>query len=602
MTIDFEELLAILVLLIFAFSLYLIYKSNKAWKEKGSKEFQIKCSSRFESLLFYIHYFLILLILIVAVYSTWLGFRSAIYFASFALVFISSVLLILVRPIEKIRCTIIFTLITLSLIHSLIPIAENRGIIFGPDQWRDFVATKSIYEEGNFWNASVISGSYYSFIPLFDILNASISLITGNTSFLSFIVLVATLSVIMVLSIYLILLKLTGTHIASVIGVFAFLSTPRLSVVGAISSTISITLGSLLILMLIQYVSTPCRHRLIVIVILALSTVIFHPTGIIGLLALCGGLIVMGSVGIIRKVYPESMMMSRLFVLVSAMSLAYWTLSNVVFASIIVPLRRLFVSLPTYWGESIYTPRYYTGGFEVYAYAWALPVGISAAYVFTIFMGHLPTKRKGHVPKQKKFNSFVFIAGIVSLLMIGIGFVSILHAPSASLERYINMPAYLLALIPLGMVGAHIINSKQKLGFLCLMLLLSTFVYIGTSSPDWAPFEHSEFSAVCTTYFGYTEAKTIATFLPNNLYIYSDNDIPVEGVARIANISFEAPESFQTTRSVLDHLKNGAFIPLSSNYERSVFIIKFAEIENITLFNSVNVLYNSGKHVMIKNP
>ena len=174
MTVGFEELLMILTALVFTLALYLMYKSGKAWRENEPRKFQIECSSRLSNLLFRVHYFLILLILIVATYSIWLGSRSSIYFTSFALLFITSVLLILINPIEKIRYTIIFTLITLSIIHSLIPIAENRGIIFGPDQWRDFVATKSICEEGNFWNAAVISGDYYSFIPLFNIVGISL--------------------------------------------------------------------------------------------------------------------------------------------------------------------------------------------------------------------------------------------------------------------------------------------------------------------------------------------------------------------------------------------------------------------------------------------
>lgn len=596
MIFSFAELLLIFFFLAFALILYLLHRSSEASEDEP----RIKCSPKFSKLLFRVHCALVLSVFILAVYSIWFGSRPIEYFVFVAGVFVTSVLSVSTKPKEKTGFTILFTLVLLSLISALTPIAENRGIIFGSDQWRDLVATKLIGDQGTIWNAAAYSGNYYSLIPSLSVLTASISLITGNVYF-SFMVPVVGMSIIMTISIYLILLKLTRTHIASVIGVFTFLATARLSIVQALPTTISMALGSLLILTFIRHISVHNRYTLASIVLLALAALIFHPVGIIVILVFSGGLAIVHFVGLFGNNRRQFNLTSSLFALFSIMAFTYWTLSNSVFISLVVPAQRVLTSLFTY-SPSVYAPNYFAGGSATDAFAWALPIGIAGAYVI-VSIGGVLMRRRDHYHRRGLHDPFMLVAAVAGLFLVGIGFISILHSPGASVERYLSEPAYLLILLASAMVGAYVIKSKGKLGFFCMLLVLSCFVFAGSSSPDWAPFEHVEFAAIRTTYASYVEARTLTPFLPNSVYIYEDNDIAVTGVAAMANISSRSPESFQTTRDVLTHYKNGEFIPFDPEYRDALFIIKLGEITNATVFNMyINVLYNSGRHIALENP
>jgi hypothetical protein len=383
--------------------------------------------------------------------------------------------------------------------------------------------------------------------------------------------------------------------------VFTFLATARLSIVQTLPTTISMALGSLLILAFIRHISAPNHCTTATIVLLALAALIFHPVGIVVMLVFSGGLAIVDFVGLFGKNSRQFNLTSSLFALLSIMAFTYWTLNNSVFVSLVLPIQRVLSSLLAY-SPSVYTPNYFAGGSATDAFAWALPVGIVGAYVI-VTIGDILIRRRDHGHREGIHDHYMLVAAVAGLSLVGVGFISILNSPGASVERYLSEPAYLLILLASAMVGAYIIKSKGKLGFLCMLLVLSCFVFAGSSSPDWAPFEHMEFAAVRTTYTSYVEARTITLFLPNGTYIYEDNDIAVIGLAEMANISSQSPQSFQTTRDVLAHYKNGEFAPFDPEYRDAIFIIKLYEITNATGFNMyMNVLYNSGKHIASENP
>jgi len=606
-TVNFQELLIVFSVSIFALTLYLIFKSKKNFEENKIERLPVLHSTVFLEALYRIHYSLILLFVIVTGYSIWFGLRPSIYFVIFTLLFLTSIFLVLTSTPGKRALatrTVIITIVMLSLAQSTIPIIENRLMISGPDQWRDIVATKLIIDEGSFGHAAAVSGAYYSSIPLFSMLNAVVTLIIGNV-YLSFTVLTGIMGLVMALSIYLILLKLTTSHIASVVGVFAFLSIPRLAMDQAIPSTLSLALGSLLILMLIDYISVPRRRTLLAVLLVAFSTLIFHPVGIVVLIVLCGAFVLAFLAGVINQKYPEAKITLSLLVLICTISFAFWSLSDItVFTAMITPLEKLIASVPTSLGPSIYFPRYFLGGLEIYSFAWALPVGMSAAYVTSILYMMLTKKVKQTEDGETKF---AFVAGTIGLPMIVVAFISVIHAPSASVERYVDNVAYLLLLLPTGVVCSRLIDSRRKIATVCLLALLGVFVFIGSGSPDWAPSENPTFTIAHATYTSYVEAQTMANFLPNNplapVLIYDDHDIAVGGVASLANISVSGTGTNQITRNVLDTIKDGTFYPFGRAYVIEIFIVKKDEIQNTTVINQyMNILYDSGRHVMIRTP
>lgn len=598
----------------FAVTLGLIFIVKKFGKRKIERLPTLQ-SFTFSEVLYRIHYILVFLFVIVTGYSIWFGVRPFLYFAVFALLFVTSILLLLTCPLEnknRVTRTVIITVVLLSITQSILPNIENRFILFGSDQWRDIVATKLIAEQGDFSRAAVYSGSYYSSIPYFSILNSVVTLVTGDI-FLSFTFLTAALSVVMVLAIYFILSKLAKNQIASLVGAFVILSTPRLSLAQALPSTVSLVLGSVLVLLFIEYVSTPCRHKFAALVLVAFSAMIFHPTGIIVITILCGGLFVLHFTGVARQAYPQPKITRNLLGLICIMAFAYWSLNSKIFTSIVMPLKLLLSSIPTSQGPSIYTPRYFTSGFEVSSYVWALPAGISAAYVVATLYKLLRGHKDSRTMNRETLSIFPFAAGMIGLLLIVVGFMSIINAPDASVERYVDNTAYLLLVVSSAYITSKLIGSRQKLAVVCMIVLLVPSLYIGSGCPEWAPFENPTFGSIRTTYTSYVEANTIAKYLPENLTFYSDYDISVDGLAGMLNINYSFPSpSFQIIRNVLATIKDGTFNPFVPIYEgskitfaseKATFTVKKDEIQNTTAIDEyLNTLYDSGLHIMLRAP
>lgn len=347
MIFNFEELLVISAIAIFAFVFFLLVKNKISLNVAEVKKSQIS-PSIFSKVLYPVHIFLILLFVGITAYSAWFGSRPFIYYVIFAAIFLTSVLMVLTSPSKQkslVARTVIFSVILLTLAQCMLPIIENRFIIIGADQWGDIVLSKTIVAQGNFLNSNAIAAAvpatgYYS-IPLFNVLLASISLFVGS-SLLPFTILTCLIGLVTVLSIYLILLKLTKTHIAPLVGALVFLSTPQLASVQVLPSTVSLTLGFVLVLLLINHLTVPRRGTLVVILLVSLCTIIFHPVGILVLFLICSGLIITSRIGLFRQHFLRLKLTQSLLVICGVLMLAYYFFANqAIFSSIIVPTRKL---------------------------------------------------------------------------------------------------------------------------------------------------------------------------------------------------------------------------------------------------------------------
>ncbi len=561
-------------------------------------------------MLAYTHYSLVFVFLATVVFSVWVGARPSLYYALFSALFVSAVVWLLSETPKRrshVGKILIVTIIIVSVCQAALPAVENRLMISGSDQWGDIHTTLTITATGSF--NSVVSSTanyYYSSIPLFSILIASLTLLTGNV-YLSYTIVAGSMGLIMGLAIFLFLWKLAKTPMASVVGVFAFLSIPRLAIDQAIPPFLSLALGALLILMLVNYVLAPNRRSMVSFLVVYFSSLLFHPEGIFALLVLGGAFIVAFFIHLVVQKYPYAKLIQRLFLIMATLSVAYWFLSSqTVLNSLITPIQRLFSSITTAAAPSTpsiasYTPRYFGTGQEIYSFAWAVPVGIAAAYVTTILFD-IFTKRVRRYNRDS-LRMFAAIGGLIALPMLLLAFVSILRAPGASIERYVDNVVYLLLLLPMGVACSQLISNKKKAVTACLVGLLCVFVFIGASSPDWAPRENPTFTAVYSTFESQIEANQVAVFLPNNILVYDDHDISVGGVAAFANVSFSTTGTNQITSNVLDTIKDGSFSPFYLATSDAFFILKTNEVQNSTAIdNYLNINYNSGFHYVVTNP
>ncbi|MCW4009508.1 MAG: hypothetical protein NWF05_02670 [Candidatus Bathyarchaeota archaeon] len=606
-TLDFQTLLVVFSVLIFALTLLLIFLSEKNAQKTQAKKLLLLDSPVFSKLLYRIHFGLLFVFIAVTAYSIWFSIRPSLYYALFASLFVTLLLLILTSAPEKrvlLKRTVLVTVIILAFTQSMLPTFQNRLIAFGPDQWPGVTTAKQIADQGYF--VPVTTGSYYYTIPLCNLLNTAIYLFTGN-AFISIAISLGTLILAITLAIYFVLLKLTKSQLASIIAVFVFLSTPRLAIVETIPSIFSLVLAAVLVMLLINCILNPLRATVVALAIISFAAIVIHPVGISVLIAICGGLLVLHHIGLVRQEHSESKMVLNLFGLFSIMTLAYWSFNQPIFNSIVNPLTTLLttVSAPSS-GPSVYTPNYFVSTSTSFSLVWALPVGISGAFVISYFYKILKNRKKISRLSKKTTLILPFVAGAVGLFFILVAFASIINAPGAAVERYVNTAAYLLLIFSSAVAAFQIIKSKQSFAIITMICLLAVSIFVGVGSPDWAVFENPGFTAVHSTYTGYVESTTMLKFLPNGTTVYTDNDLPdFLWMPELVNVDLYEPISYQTTRNVLDSVKNGFFNLTNPEYSQininATYIIKLSEISNLTVVNKyMNALYNSGSHVVFK--
>ena len=189
----------------------------------------------------------------------------------------------------------------------------------------------------------------------------------------------------------------------------------------------------------------------------------------------------------------------------------------------------------------------------------------------------------------------------MGLSIIMVSFISMLLSPGAALERYMNVPAYLLLLVPSAMLFPRVFSSSRKYFILIGVLLLSTNIYIGTKSPNWAPFENPTFGAYRSTYMGYLESEDIVKTLPTGVRVYEDNDLPLYELASLENISVTKDRSYQTIRVVIQGYKSNNIDLKNQRIFNSLSYITTSEITDYSLFQEpVDLVYSNGLHSGLK--
>jgi hypothetical protein len=584
-----------ILLIIFAFAIFVVATLLFRWL--GEVEQKTGKMSR-PNLLFSILCVFLGIFFILSIYYAILGQRTIIWFFVFVLIGILS-LYIAGFSTPNFRRLSIIVILVLAVVQSSMPILQNRGIIFGPDQWRDLKITTYIIEKGTFKDYPWLEPGFYSFIPLFNILNAAVSEILGCPAMVTIGILPVFFCLLSVLSIYAILKKLTGNVLISLIAVMIFLSTPRLAIVQAVPSTASISLGILLFFLFIKGAVSFSRNFMSPIALLAFTIAVMHPIGVFIVLIISSGTLLLNHVYAKERLNPRIITFVKgVFAFCLFIPLAYWSSAKEVFAGVFKPLTKFLLSLTKFEkAPSIYTPQYQSAGFEIFSFAWALPVAFSAAYILTTFVTGW---RKGSRLSQITLRQVIDVCGLAGLLLILSAFASVMVDPGASVERYVNVIGYSLLILTASFVFGQFLFSKKKIVIFFAVLLLSANIVIGSSSPDWAPFENPAFGAIRYTFTSFIEANTMVNFLPNNIHLYEDHDIPLSSVGSMKNITLITYRSYQPTRAIIQIFKDNSFTPFDPRYHDTVLVIKNDEIiDQNLLYNYVNILYNSGKHIAV---
>jgi hypothetical protein len=356
-------------------------------------------------------------------------------------------------------------------------------------------------------------------------------------------------------------------------------------------------LGMLLILFIIDEKTQ--SHAMYIAPFIAFTTIVIHPIGIIPCISILIGILFLGYINPSYKLSTRSQLYLKIiFAITIIITITYYGLNTSALSGVLGPIKRLLSILSNMrQSSSYYIPQYEASGSLIYSYVWALPVSLTATYL----MMFLIYERKNRKQKRELAEYFGLSSAFISLALLMVAFLSIILAPGASLERYLNVPAYTLMLFPSALVLYRMISTGKKAILLLALTLLIVNIYIGTSSPDWAPFENPTFGAYRSTYSGYIEAQQITNTLPPGIRVYEDNDIPIAGVASLQGLNIDKDQSYQTIRVVIQEFKRNAINYKNKRIIGSLVYLKAYEIENKGLFESpVDLLYNSGFHIGLR--
>jgi hypothetical protein len=206
-----------------------------------------------------------------------------------------------------------------------------------------------------------------------------------------------------------------------------------------IPSILSLALGALLVLLTVEYLSFARRSTLVYLLVVAFSTLVFHTAGIIITILFCAGLFAVYLIGLGRPGYIKTRRIRTLLAALCLMSLTYWTFTGNLLSFLLNPLRNLVkivVSSPTV-SSSSYTAPYSGQGFEIFSYAWALPVGISAAYF--LLVGYKYFKNGKHsFAKKNSSHILPFVAATCGLILLLISFVFVVNSGGGATERWLD--------------------------------------------------------------------------------------------------------------------------------------------------------------------
>jgi hypothetical protein len=587
------------LLLIFTLTLFIILSIIliQTYKKGKSEKKQIKLPN------FSFYHLVLILLLAYTAYYLIIGTRSIIWFSVFSIYMTLSLFYSLSERTSQ-RNFVIVTVLLMAIILSIIPIAENQGIIFGPDQWRDLKITSFIINEGT--SQGAISGGYYAALPLFNLINAVLTIVPGWQAISTLMMVDALYSMISILSIYLVVEKLSRNSQTALLGIGLFVATPRLTTIQAIPAVASMALGTLLLLFVIdEKIQTKALY---VAPMIAFTTTVIHPIGIIPIMTILVGMLILG------RIYPEYRLpsksqsyLSAIFAMIIVVTLIFWSLDPRILQGVTTPIRRLVDILTNFtYKPSVYSSQYETSGSLIFSFSWALPVSLTMAYLLTFL---LYERKIGKVHRELA-EYFGPTSAFIGLAILFASFVSTILSPGASLERYLSVPAYTLMIYPAVSVLQKILSINKKLFSGLILAIILVNINIGSFSPDWAPFENPAFGAYRSTFKGYQEANRIIASLPDEIRIYEDNDLPVVEVANIRNMNVTRDGSYQTIRAIINKFKENTISTDLYNYQtvkNSYIFIKNFEITTASsknLFNNtripINIGFNSGYHLSIK--
>lgn len=526
-----------------------------------------------QSMLYYMHYSLLFTLIVITIYSVYMGSRPFIYFLIVTMLFVTSILFGM-NSSEKDRSRTL--LLTAMILAVSIPIAVLAGNNFYPRVDELITQTGNIepYQHG-----AMKSGLYY-YIPIEPLIHGMVVLVTGQTIIVPLIY-KSFFLLAMATGIFSLLRRLSHNSITGIIGAFFCLSIPSLSFTGR---TMSLTYAIFYILLTLLLYKSP-RPSVTGLWIVSVPMIFMHPSGFVSIIAILLPLAVLGVNNWPSK--GKSSRRIRLSVLTTiVVTFVYWIYTYLI-SVVAYQGVKFYSTIYSYFSgvtvESVgqeYVPRYYYSGYEIFAYSWSVPVALSAALLIAIIFQFI---------RKKKLNPSQSLTIVSAFAGLSIIFFAYLSYPGEEVGQYITPVGYFLLLLSSSVAAAKLLANRSKKYAIMVAALLAFFILVGTYSPSWAPLEHSDFETVATIhpYRVYLEAETVTDMIPTSATVYNDYDFPIGGGL------------YKPIRNVILQISSGADPTQFARPPVTLYVIREERLsEGIALEEWDNV-YSSGYHRII---
>jgi hypothetical protein len=527
--------------------------------------------------------------MLLTVYSLYLGHRPWIYFFLLSLVVVY-IVFGSIKERHEIRNLSLILLILILLPATIY--ANNNFFTFGTDQAAHLERALNIVEDGKLEPRAKVG--YYEPFPFLSVLLALITTVTGfgqNT----YVFLSPTCSLLFVLTLYLLSKQIRKNESTASLAPLVILSVPPLAFILATSKYLSLIIGFICLYLVTKLIYYKSRTLILVLTLLLIAMVVSHASGPFFVLSL---FLPIGLHSIIsRNLSGVPRQFRSMSLLILVLMFTYWVFNHLVLLSVIGPTMDFFTTITSYFSGSPQSvkeaarPYLISSPKLVYVtFAWAFPPSFVAGYLIYRLQKKL-TKQD-----RRKYNLWThkiaeFGSG-VGLVLILVSFLLAYYGTYS----YLIIPAYAVVFFLMILLLPKLLLFKNEFVTVVTVLILAASLFIGISSPDWAPIENPEFpqrrylysQAVYTSRFGENLPQNVSISLILDTDVYPE--IPEGVLIRKLNL--------RATREILFSLERGVSISELAIDNSTIFIIR---VERLTVHGDdiFNLVRSSGTHVMI---
>jgi len=526
--------------------------------------------------------------ILVTVYSLYLGHRPWLYFLILAL----SVLYVAFGNNQKgSRIKNISIIAVVSLLLPLTILSNNNFLDFGTDQGAHLRRGLEIVETGGWEQRAGIS--YYEPFPVLSVLLASITIVTGFSSS-AYVFLLPFSSLLLAFILYSLSKQITSSEKAGALAFFVILSIPPLAFILLIPRDMSLIFAFICLHLVIKLIYKGSRATVLCLIPPLVIMVILHATGPFLILSLFLPL------GIYSIISRSSLTIPRQFrsvsILMVVVMFTYWVFNHMVIVSVMGVAGNFFITIAKYLSgmplsyEEAARP-YFQASTEMAQvwFAWAIPPAIVAGYCLHRF--HDIVVSRAHRECGHWAHKMAELGSATGLLLLLISFILAYYGHYI----YTIVPVYALLAFLMIYFLSRLLATRNELVTIITVVFLIVFLFIGSSSPTWAPIENPDFPTRRRLYNQIVYTQGFGQDFPQNVSLVLDfdayPDIP-EG------INIQELGAYRVVREMLLQFERGVSINEITSDDSYILILRF---ERLVLHqgDTFNLVRSSGKYVMI---